>query len=67
MDLVLVNSINIGRIVYCFYGNASYILRLWLQTVFSRLGATADHLAYNSAIKSMREAVEWNYKDLKQI
>lgn len=52
---------------YCLYGDAAYILRPWLQTAFPRTNASADEIMYNKAMSAVREAVEWTYKDIKQL
>ena len=43
------------------------MLRPWLQTAFPRLPATPQQTLYNKAMSSVREAVEWTYKDVKKM
>lgn len=52
---------------YCIYGDAAYLLRPWLQTAYPRINATAAELVYNREMSAVREAVEWTYKDVKQL
>lgn len=52
---------------YCIYGDAAYLLRPWLQTAHPRLNATAAELMYNKLMSAVRTAVEWTYKDVKQL
>lgn len=46
-------------------GDYAYVLRLWFQVYFSSFTITAEYLIFSTNMSSMREAVEWNYKDLK--
>ena len=39
----------------------------WLQVAYPRTGASWDRQKYNTAMSAVRVAVEWNYKDLKQM
>ena len=43
------------------------MLRPWMQIAFPGTSATAEEEAYNSRMSAVRVAVEWNYKDLKQM
>ena len=52
---------------YYLYADAAYMLRPWMQIAFPRAGATAEEEAYNTRMSAVRVAVEWNYKDLKQL
>ena len=67
LDGILQSTFNNGGVQYCLYGDAAYILRPWLQTAFPRLGASAEQLWYNKGMSSVREAVEWTHKDIKQL
>lgn len=67
MDQQLQSTMVIGGRQYCLYGDPAYILRAWLQVAYDRASATAEQLVYNKGMSSVREAVEWAYKDLKQI
>lgn len=64
---VLSASMHINGKQYALYGDAAYILRPWLQVAFDRANATAAQAALNTAMSAVREAVEWSYKDLKQM
>lgn len=52
---------------YYVFGDDAYILRPWFQVSYSRLTATPAQNKFNTEMSSMREAVEWSYKDLKQM
>lgn len=76
-DMTLYRERNLGAVLqvvlvingtqYCIYGDEAYVMRPWLQKAFPRLSATAEELLYNTAMSAVREAVEWSYKDLKQL
>ena len=61
------STVNIGGVQYCLYGDTAYIIRPWLQTAFPSLGASAEQLWHNKGMSSVREAVNWTYKDIKQL
>ena len=67
IDQQLQSHLTIQDRQYCVYGDAAYVLRAWLQTAFPRADATMHQLIYNKDMSAVREAVEWTYKDLKQI
>jgi len=67
LDSALQEGLSIDGKQYCVYGDSAYLLRPWIQTAYSRVGATQAQQAYNKAMSAVREAVEWTYKDLKQI
>jgi nuclease HARBI1 len=53
---------------FCIQGDAAYILRqLRLQVGFSPLSATSEQLLYNAEMSAVRVAVEWSYKDVKEM
>lgn len=52
---------------FCIFGDAAYLLRPWLQTAFPSLNASAQDILYNKAMSMVRVAVEWTYKDFKQL
>ena len=52
---------------FYIYGDAAYMIRPWLQVAYPRTGATPDRQTLNSNISGVCVAVEWNYKDLKQM
>ena len=49
------------------YGDAAYILGVWIQTAFNSVGASEAETGYNKDMSAVRVTVEWNYKDLKQL
>lgn len=67
LDAVLSSTMNINGRQFYLYGDPAYILRPWLQVGFSRTFATPAQLIHNAAMSAAREAVEWSYKDLKQM
>eukprot|EP00171_Calliarthron_tuberculosum_P007558 IDg7558t1 len=67
LDAVLQEALLVDGRQYCIFGDSAYVLKPWLQTAFPRVGSTSAQEAYNTAMSMVREAVEWTYKDLKQI
>ena len=67
IELTLQENMLIDGKQYCIYGDAAYLLRAWLQTAFPRLTADAAQTIYNAKKSAVREAVEWSYKDIKQM
>ena len=57
----------VGNQQYSIYGDAAYVLCPWLQTAFPTLTATVAQQAYNKSMSAVREAVEWSYRDIKQM
>ena len=53
-------------IQYYLYGDAAYVLRLWLQTSFDSTTSYEAQLQINGEMNKVRTAVEWNYKEIKQ-
>jgi len=64
MDQLLQNHLLIDR-QYCIYEDAAYMLRPWLQVAYPREIATQSQQDYNKHMSSVREAVEWSYKEIK--
>lgn len=54
-----------GRLYY-LYADSAFILRWWRQIAFNRIVATLAQNAFNAAVDSDRESIEWSYKDVKQ-
>ena len=52
---------------FYIYGGAAYMLRPWLQVAYPRVGACVERQTFNTCMSAVRVAVEWNYKDLKQL
>lgn len=67
LDNLLQNMLHIDSVRYCIYGEAAYMLRPWLQTAFPIVTAEIAELEYNTAMNGDGTAVEWSYKDLKQV
>lgn len=67
MDDILRDSLLIDDRQFYIYGDPAYILRPWLQVAFNTSFSNASHLNHNASMSSVRESVEWSYKDLKQM
>eukprot|EP00171_Calliarthron_tuberculosum_P001560 IDg1560t1 len=67
LDAALQDALCIDNVQYYLYGDQAYILRPWMQTAFPRSSASAEQVAYNTSMNAARIAVEWNYKDVKQM
>lgn len=52
---------------YCIYVDAAYALHLWMRTAYLLVNVTLDKLLYKKAISTVCGAVEWTYKDFKQL
>jgi hypothetical protein len=52
---------------FCLYADGAYTLRPWLQVGFSGPNITPEQKGYNIAMSGVRVAVEWSYKDIKQM
>lgn len=49
------------------YADSAYMLRPYMIVPYCAMGASVEQMAFNAAMSSVRVAVEWNYKDLKQV
>ena len=67
LEADLQENMIVDRTQYCLYGDAAYIPREYLQVAFPRAGATDGQRVYGALMSAVREAVEWTYKDLKQM
>lgn len=67
LDDTLHNTLMIEDTQYCLYGDPAYVMRPWLQVGYDRAFADDAQLLFNRTMSSAREAVEWSYKDLKQM
>ena len=65
MEELLQNSLWTGGKQYCIYGDAAYSLRPWLQVGFPNTFANDQEKLHNTGMSAVREAVEWNYKEIK--
>ena len=59
LSAVLAEGMVIGGKQFCIYGDAVYMLGLWIQVAYPRKNATVDELAYKAAISAVKEVVEW--------
>lgn len=66
MDSILQHAMMFNGIQCCIYGDAAYILWPWLQVAFRRSSANTSQLIYNKGMSSVREGVEWSYKEVKE-
>lgn len=66
IDAELKKALVIDGQQFWLYGDADYIIRPWLWTSVPGEGASAKDAAYNTAMSSVWEAVEWKCKDMKQ-
>lgn len=66
MNLIRRESVSITGLSFYVYGHSAYMLRLWLQTVFSQACTSPERLHFNTGMGCVCKAVEWSYKDLKQ-
>lgn len=67
MDIILQKSFSITELRFYIYGDSAYMLCSWLQATFSQAWASPEQLQFNTAMSSVRKAVELYYKDLKQM
>ena len=67
LDGILRDTLLIEGKQYAIYGDAAYLHRPWLQVAFSRFNVTPQQTLYNQRMSAVREAVEWSYKDIKQL
>lgn len=56
LEPVLEEVLIIDRKQYCIYGDATYLLRAWLQMAFRRSTVTPDQILYNRSMSTVREA-----------
>ena len=63
----LQNCLHINGRQFYIYVDAAYVLKPWLQVAFPRAGASLERQILNTRMSGVRIAVEWNYKDLKQL
>jgi len=66
MDATLADALIVGGEQYYLYGDVAYMMRPWLQTAFEGI-LSPDQDAHNNAMKVPRTAVEWGFKDVKQV
>lgn len=66
MEIMLHQSMFIQGTQYRLYGDKAYTLRPWLQVGFPTGLITSEQTEFHTAMNSVREAVEWAYKELKK-
>lgn len=66
-EQVMSDMCNIDGRQYYVYGDSAYLLRPYMQRPFLNGFATAEQLAFNAEMSSLRVLVEHNYRDLKQM
>lgn len=64
---VLEETLVVDEKQYCRLGDAAYIFRPWIQDQFQSFQTTMEQERFNAAISAVRTAVEWSYKELKQM
>lgn len=57
----------INRVQFYLYADEAFILRPYLQVAFKRSTATAAKHLFNNSMSSVRETVDWSYKDVKRL
>ena len=65
IEEVLSETLLIDGKPYCIHGDVSYSLRPWLQVGYPNLSATDKERLYNAYMSAVREAAEWNFKEIK--
>lgn len=63
---MLPDALHVGVEQYYLYGDAAYMVRPWLRAAFSSL-MTLEQEDCNGTMKVPRAAVEWGFKDVKQV
>lgn len=67
IDAALQEALEIDLEQFYIYADQAYMIRPWLQVGYNRAWASPQELAHNSAMNAARTAVEWTYKDVKQM
>lgn len=67
MEGMLRDTLEINGVQYFIYGDSAYVLRAWLQTGFDGQDLTEEGQEFNTAMSELRVAVEWTFKDVKQL
>jgi len=66
LDAALASTMTVAVEQFYVYGDAAFMLRPWLQTAFEGL-VTPHQAAHNISMNVPRTAVEWGFKDVKQM
>lgn len=66
LDTTLATALLIDGQRYYIYGDTAYFIRPWLQAAYQGI-LTPEQEAFNASMKVPRTAVEWGFKDIKQI
>lgn len=66
-DPILSEVLVIDGIQFYIFGDAAYRLSPHIQVPFRFVGATEEERQFNTRMSAARVAVEWHYKDVKQM
>ena len=66
LDAVLSDALVIQGVQHYIYGDAAYLVRPWLQASFRGV-MTPNEEACNETMKVPRAAIEWGFRDVKQV
>lgn len=58
--------LSITSLRFHLYRDAAYVVRSWMKTYFPTVGLTEQEF-YNRQMCAERVAVEWNYKNMRQM
>lgn len=67
IDLILQQHMVMDGRQFYLYADAAYVLKPWMQIAFNPAFATPPQIVHNHAMNAARVAVEWSYKDVKQM
>lgn len=65
-EAILSECLHINGQYYYIFGDSAYMLRPWMQRLYSHGIRTPEQAEFNGKMSTVRVAVEHNYKDLKQ-
>ena len=65
MGSIYATSFSIDGKQYLTYEDAAYSLRPCLKIRFSNTSASEEQRIFNALMSAVREAEEWNYKEIK--
>jgi len=67
IDAQLEATLLIDETQFCIYGHSPYIIRAWIQRGYGAWpDGDAEEQAHDGAMNSLREAVEWGFREVKQ-
>lgn len=67
LNEALKNSLNVYWEQFYIFGDKCYDICPLLQAFFINFTSSTENQVFNTYILHIREAVEWSYKDLKQL